>query len=239
MKPNRIMVALAVCFLLTACDKDKPPVLPKPVESAQPASVESAAAGVKLNTAEPVVPTPPLAAAQAPQALQAPPPIPVSSVPSPPSASAADLQALREAFDQQKEADKASIEALQGRLATLEQRLAQSEAKPALQPVASQTKTPRKKTKKTKVPVVSAKRRGAQTMPPHETDATPMLPFFVGSVDTWDGERQVMIRSGGQWRGLKPGDTHEGWRIESTDGQVVRVRSPQGKLWQVEAGQGG
>ena len=51
MKPNRIMVALAVCFLLTACGKDKPPVLPRPVESAKPASVESAAAGVKLDSA--------------------------------------------------------------------------------------------------------------------------------------------------------------------------------------------
>jgi len=233
------MLALAICFLLTACGKDKPPVLPKPVDSAKPASVESAAAGVKLNTAEPVVPTPPLAAAQAPQALQTPPPIQARPEPSPPGASAADVQALREAFDRQKEADKASIEALQGRLATLEQRLVQWEAKPAPQPVASPAKTPKKKPKKPKAPVVSAKRRGAQTVPPHEADAAPVLPFFVGSVDTWDGEKQVMIRSGGQWRGLKPGDSHDGWRIESADGQAVKVRSPQGKLWQVEAGQGG
>lgn len=239
MKPNRIMVALAVCFLLTACGKDKPPVLPKPVDSPKPASVESAAAGVKLNTAEPVVPTPPLAAAQAPQALQTTPPIPVSPVPSPPSASAADVQTLREAFDRQKEADKASIEALQGRLAALEQRFAQWEAKPALRPVASPAKAPKKKPKKLKAPVASAKRRGPQAVPPHEADAAPLLPFFVGSVDTWDGEKQVMIRAGGQWRGLKPGDSHDGWRIESAEGQAVKVRSPQGKLWQVEAGQGG
>ncbi len=233
MKPNRIIVALAVCFLLAACGKDKPPVLPKPVDYAKPASVESAAAGVKLNTAEPVVPTPPLAAPQTP------PPIPVSPVPSPPSASAADLQALREVFDRQKEADKVSIEELQGRLAALEQRLAQVEAKPAPQPVASQAKTPKKKPKKPKALVVSAKRRGPQTVPPHAADAAPVLPFYVGSVDTWDGEKQVMIRADGQWRGLKPGDSHDGWRIESTDGQAVKVRSPQGKLWQVEAGQGG
>jgi hypothetical protein len=239
MKPNRIMVALAVCFLLTACGKDKQAVPSNPVESAKPAHLETAAAGVKLNTAEPVVPTPPLVAPQASQALQTPQPIPVSPVPLPPSASAADLQTLREAFDRQKEADKVSIEALQGRLATLEQRLAQSEAKPAPQPVASPAKTPRKKPKKPKALVVSAKRRGAQTVPPHEADAAPVLPFFVGSVDTWDGEKQVMIRAGGQWRGLKPGDSHDGWRIESTDGQAVKVRSPQGKLWQVEAGQGG
>lgn len=239
MRPNRITVALAVCFLLTACGKDRQPVPPKPVDYAKPVSVESAAAGVKLNTAEPVVSTPPLAAAQAPQALQTPPPLPVSPVPSPPSANAADLQTLREAFDRQKEADKASIEALQSRLAALEQRLAQAEAKPAPQPVASPAKNPKKKPKKPKAPVVSAKRRMPQTMPPHEADAAPVLPFFVGSVDTWDGEKQVMVRSGGQWRGLKPGDTHEGWRIESTDGQAVKVRSPQGRLWQVEAGQGG
>lgn len=241
MKPNRIVAALAVCFLLAACNKDKQPVPANPVESAKPAHLETAAAGVKLNTAEPVVPTPPLAAPQAPQALQTPLPIPVSPVPSPPSASAADLQTLREAFDRQKEADKASIEELQGRLAALEQLLAQWEAKPASQPkpVADQGKAPKKKPKKPKLYVVPAKRKRPQTVPHHQAEAAPALPFYLGSVDTWDGEKQVMIRSGGQWRGLKPGDTHDGWRIESADGQAVTVRSPQGKLWQVQAGQGG
>jgi len=38
---------------------------------------------------------------------------------------------------------------------------------------------------------------------------------------------------------LKPGDSQDGWRIEAADGQVVTLRSPQGKRWQVEARQGG
>lgn len=240
MKPNGIAVALAVClFLLAACNKDKPPVPANPVEFAKPAHLETAAAGVKLNTAEPVVPTLPLAVPQAPQALQTPQPIQARPEPSPSGASAADVQTLREAFDRQKEADRASREDLQTKLAALEQRLAQLEAKLAPQPVASPAKTPKKKPKKPKATVIPAKRRGAKTMLPHTADAAPMLPFFVGSVDTWDGEKQVMIRAGGQWRGLKPGDTHDGWRIESTDGQAVKVRSPQGKLWQIQAGQGG
>jgi hypothetical protein len=238
MKPNRIKVALAVCFLVTACRKDKPPVLPRPVESAKPASVESAAAGVKLNAAEPVVPTPPPAAAQASQALQTPPPIPVSPVPSPPGASAADVQTLREAFDRQKEADKVSIEELQSKLATLAQRLAVLEAKPVSQPVAHQADTP-KKVRKPKTHAVPAKHRSAKIRTIRLADTVPTLPFFVGSVDTWEGEKEVMVRSAGQWVGLKPGDTHGGWRIESTDGQTVTVRSPQGKLWQIQAGQGG
>jgi ribosomal protein L29 len=238
MKPNRIMVALAVCFLLTACGKDKPPVLPKPAESAKPASVESAAAGIKLNTAQPVVATAPPAAAQASQSLQTPPPIPVSPVPLPPGASAADVQALREAFDRQKEADKVSIEELQSKLATLAQRLAVLEAKPASQPVANQAGLP-KKARKPKAHVVPAKRSAAKIRPRRSADTAPTLPFFVGSVDTWEGEKEVMVRSGGQWQGLKPGDTRDGWRIESTDGQAVTVRSPQGKLWQIQARQGG
>ncbi len=240
MKPSRIMVALAVCFLLTACGKDKPPVLPKPAESAKPASVESAAAGVKLNTAEPVVPAPPLAVPPAPQALQTPQPIQARPEPPPPGASAADVQTLREAFDRQKDADKVSIEELQSRLATLAQRLAVLEAKPASQPVAHQADTP-KQARKPKAHTVLARHSAAKISPIRSVlaDTVPVLPFFVGSVDTWEGEKEVMVRSGGQWLGLKPGDTQDGWRIESTDGQAVTLRSPQGKLWQIQAGQGG
>ena len=45
MKSNRIMVALAVCLLLTACGKDKQPVPPKPVDSAKPALEISPSSG--------------------------------------------------------------------------------------------------------------------------------------------------------------------------------------------------
>ena len=47
-----------------------------------------------------------------------------------------------------------------------------------------------------------------------------------------------MVRVGRQWIGLKAGDTRDGWRVESMDGQAVTVRSPQGDLRNIEAGQG-
>ena len=235
MKPNRIAFALIICCLLAACGKDQQPA-PKPLEAAKPAPVEHAAPGVKLNNAEPVVPTPPTGIAPLPP--QTPSPIPVSRESPLPGASAADLQALREAFERQKQADQSSLEELQNKLAALEQRLAQWEAKPSPrpQPAASQVKPAKKKAKKPKAPVVSAKPKALA--PQASADTAPVLPFAVGSVDTWNGEKQVMVRSGGQWRGLRPGDSQDGWRIEAADGQVVTLRSPQGKRWQIEAKQG-
>lgn len=238
MKPNRIALAFIICCLLAACGKDQQPA-PRQAEPAKSAPVEHAAPGVKLNNAEPVVPTLPDRIAPLPP--QTPPPIPISREPPPPSANAADLQALREAFERQNEADKSALEGLQNKLAALEQRLAQWEAKPSPrpQPAASPAKPARKKAKNPKAPVVSAKPTVLKTASLVSADTAPALPFAVGSVDTWNGEKQVMVRSGGQWRGLRPGDSQDGWRIEAADGQVVTLRSPQGKRWQIEAKQGG
>ncbi|MFM8330830.1 MAG: hypothetical protein ACKN9T_04000 [Candidatus Methylumidiphilus sp.] len=238
MRPNRIAAAFIVCCLLAACGKSQQPA-PKQAEPAKPAPVENAAPAVKLNNAEPVVPTPPEGTAPLP--LQTPPPIPVSREPAPPGASAAELQALREAFERQKQADQSTLEGLQNKLAALEQRLAQWEAKPPPrpQPAANPVKPTRKKAKTRKAHVASAKLKVLKTASQASADTAPALPFTVGSVDTWNGEKQVMVRSGGQWRGLKPGDSQDGWRIEAADGQAVTLRSPQGKRWQIEARQGG
>jgi hypothetical protein len=64
----------------------------------------------------------------------------------------------------------------------------------------------------------------------------PPLPFSVESVDTWNGEKTVVVRDGGRLIDLKLGDSHAGWRIEAADGQTVTVRSPQGAAHTVDAG---
>jgi hypothetical protein len=64
----------------------------------------------------------------------------------------------------------------------------------------------------------------------------PPLPFSVESVDTWNGEKNVVIRDGGRLLDLKLGDSHAGWRIEAADGQTVTVRSPHGAAHTVDAG---
>jgi hypothetical protein len=64
----------------------------------------------------------------------------------------------------------------------------------------------------------------------------PPLPFSVESVDTWNGEKNVVIRDGGRLIDLKLGDSHAGWRIEAADGQTVTVRSPRGAAHTVDAG---
>lgn len=229
MRRGRIFVLPVLCLLLSACGKDKPPTPPRLVESAKPVSVEPA----KLNAAEPLLP----AVHPAIPALPTPPPI--ASVPS--GASAADLQALRGEFEHQREADKAAIDGLQGKLAGMEERLAKLESKPTAGLVADKPKTHRPRPAKPKTAALSIRRRvlPVQAKPPGQDEEPPALPFYVGSVDTWDGEKQVMVRAGGQWQGLRLGDSHQGWRIESADGQAVTVRSPQGRLWQVQAGQGG
>jgi hypothetical protein len=163
----------------------------------------------------------------------------------------ADLQALREAIARQTEASKGQAEQLQSAVAALGQRLAQLEAGPASQPqpatnLVNKPKKPNspKKTKnpgKPKNPnptAATAKHKPVQALPHHPAGGTAQLPFAVASVDTWDGEKQAMVRVGRQWIGLKAGDTRDGWRIESMDGQAVTVRSPQGDIRHIEAGQG-
>jgi hypothetical protein len=62
------------------------------------------------------------------------------------------------------------------------------------------------------------------------------LPFSVESVDTWNGEKTVVVRSQGRLIDLRPGDSHQGWRIESAHGQTVTVRTPDGGKHTIEAG---
>ena len=166
----------------------------------------------------------------------------------------ADMQALREAMARQAEASKGQAEQLQSALAALEQRLAQLEASPASLPQAlgktvkganaAQRPNPLHKPKtpgKPKNPgqaAATAEPKPAQASPHHPAGGTAQLPFAVAAVDTWDGEKQAMVRVGSQWVGLKAGDTRDGWRIESMDGQAVTVRSPQGDVRNIEAGQG-
>ena len=169
----------------------------------------------------------------------------------------ADLQALREAMARQAEASKSQAEQLQSALAALGQRLSQLESRLASLPQASgkpaqDTKAAhkpnlphkRKNLVKSKSPrhsmptAATAKPKQVSALPHHSAGGTAQLPFAVASVDTWDGEQQAMVRVGRQWVGLKAGDTRDGWRIESMDGQAVTVRSPQGDIRHIEAGQG-
>jgi hypothetical protein len=133
-------------------------------------------------------------------------------------------------------------------VAALGQRLAQLEARPASQTksatnLVNKPKKPNhfkkpKKPHKPHTPAATAQPKPVQALPHHPAGGTAQLPFAVASVDTWDGEKQAMVRVGRQWIGLKAGDTRDGWRIESMDGQAVTVRSPQGDIRHIEAGQG-
>jgi hypothetical protein len=60
----------------------------------------------------------------------------------------------------------------------------------------------------------------------------------VDAVNLWGGEQQIVIRAGGRRIDLKPGDSYGGWRVESADGQTVKLRSPSGKIQEAEAGSG-
>lgn len=215
-------------LLLSACGKDKPPIPPKPVEAAKPLAVEAA----RLNAAEPVL----LAAPQAVPDLQVPP-----AASAPPGASAADWQALRSELERQREADKAGLDGLQERLAALEANLARLEARLAASPPADKPKAarPEPAKPKTAAPPTGGTASSRQAKPSAPKEALPPLPFYLGSVDTWDGEKQVMVRADGQWQALKPGETWQGWRVESVDGQMVTLCNPQGRCRQVRARQDG
>lgn len=60
--------------------------------------------------------------------------------------------------------------------------------------------------------------------------------FSVESVDTWNGEKRVVLRDGaGGFVDRKIGDIHSGWRIEATDGQSVTLRGPKGQERRIDA----
>ena len=228
----------------------------EPAVSATPVVATQATGTVATPTRQPdspaVVPdgqAKPSPTSQAPNQL----PAQVSVEPAPAAGVGldADLQALREAMARQAEASKSQAEQLQSALAALGQRLDQLESRPASPPQASgkpaQKPTPPHKPKnlvKPKNPkhstptAATVKPKRVSALPHHPAGDTALLPFAVASVDTWDGEKQAVVRVGRQWIGLKAGDTRDGWRIESMDGQAVTVRSPQGDIRNIEAGQG-
>jgi hypothetical protein len=234
----------------------------EPVVSATPVVATQAPGSVATPTRQPDSPVlvPDVQAKTSPTS-QATHQLPVQISQEPASAAGvgmdADLQALREAMARQADVGKSQAEAVQSALAALGQRLAQLEARPASQAQASRrsaqdTKAAPKPTppRKPKNPVKSKNSRhatpAATTVKPKQVSALPhhsaggqaSLPFAVASVDTWDGEKQAVVRVGNQWIGLKAGNTRDGWRIESMDGQAVTVRSPQGDIRNIEAGQG-
>jgi hypothetical protein len=101
---------------------------------------------------------------------------------------------------------------------------------PKAQPVRPVRKNPRVPPSTTSLPVKTLRRRAPSPGSP--------LPFSVESVDTWNGEKTVVVRSQGRLIDLKPGESHHGWRIESAQGQTVTVRTPDGGEHTIEAGEG-
>ncbi len=111
-------------------------------------------------------------------------------------------------------------------LASLGRSAAGAEGTPAEKP-------PRPRKTGPKPPAAPSQRRA-------QADASsPPLPFFVESVDTWNGEKTVVVRDGGRLAVLKPGDRHAGWRVESADGRTVTLRGPGGGTRTATAGEGG
>jgi hypothetical protein len=84
----------------------------------------------------------------------------------------------------------------------------------------------------------STSSRPVKALPPREPspEQRARLPFSVESVDTWNGEKTIVVRSRGRLIDLRPGDSHQGWRIESAQGQTVTVRTPDGHDHTIEAG---
>lgn len=111
-------------------------------------------------------------------------------------------------------------------LAVLGQSAANADGAPAEKP-------PRLRKASQKPPAAPPQRR------PAAAAATPPLPFFVESVDTWNGEKTVVVRDGDRLAILKPGDRHAGWRVESADGRTVTLRGPGGGTRTATAGGGG
>lgn len=72
------------------------------------------------------------------------------------------------------------------------------------------------------------------------TESSPSpLPFFVESIDTWNGQKTVVIRQGGKLIDVRPGESRAGWRVESADGNTVTLIDPRGAARTVTAGEEG
>lgn len=211
-----------------------PPVAePVPPESAAPVSEEAPEPSGPIETAPiELPPDPPANPAQ----ITATPPAPVSAAPAPetPRPEPATAEALVR-IAQTLETQRAMIERLErglqvqgDRLAGLEAGAETAQAPGAPPPRARKRTAPELPPSMTQPQARLAQRRGREDAPP--------LPFYIESVDTWNGEPRVVVRADGRLIDLKPGDRHGDWRIKAAQGQAVTLLSPDGRERTVTAG---
>jgi hypothetical protein len=201
------------------------------LDPAPPAPVAEDAAAASAQDTAPVAPPASPGPAAVPStpapATSIPPPAPVPAAGTAGGESLTHIAKLLETHQALIERLERREQVLSDRIEGLEVRAESAREKPA-SPAAP--KTPRLPPETTSRPVKTLQRRA----PPQGAP----LPFSVESVDTWNGEKTVVVRDGGRLIDLKPGDSHAGWRIETADGQTVTVRSPHGAAHTVEAGAG-
>jgi hypothetical protein len=200
------------------------------LDTAPPAPVAQDAAASSAQDSATVAPATPSAAPVSPSSAA----VPATPTP-PPTAGTAGGESLTQ-IAKLLETHQALIERLErreqvlsDRLENLEVRAESARDKPVAPTVPKSSRLP---PTTTSLPV--------KTLPQGRvaTPKAPPLPFSVESVDTWNGEKTVVVRDGGRLIDLKPGDSHAGWRIEAADGQTVTVRSPHGAAHTVDAGAG-
>lgn len=192
-------------------------------DTTAPTAVQSVDEALTIALAAPLPPAEP--------APQAPP-----GAPDPTATTAFQPQADQPASQETPQTDalRQQLGALELKVAALDARLqAQQEILDARPAAHDHTAAP--------VTTASApiKRRRRKTVRPapavqfqaHEQALTPEVlppPFTVEAVDTWDGEKRVVIRDGGRFVDLKEGDHYQGWTVRSTLGQSVTLRNAAG-----------
>lgn len=221
--------------------QDRPNPTPEPPPVAEPLPIESTAAPVAPEAPEPsgqvetapveLPPDPPPTSQAAPgrPAPMAEPP--ASEPPRPEPATAEALVRIAQTLETQR----AMIERLERGNQVLSDRLAGLEVHGETAQAPS-------------APPPRARKRPASELPPSTTqpqarltqrrgrDDAPPLPFYIESVDNWNGEPRVVVRADGRLIDLKPGDSHGDWRIKSAQGQAVTLLSSDGRERTVTAG---
>jgi hypothetical protein len=144
-------------------------------------------------------------------------------------------------LDPRVEAHEAMIQRMDGVLAEYGKRLQEIEkgletiSSPASAKQAVLTVKPKIRKPKNRVPPKAMISKLAEPKRRRQADAEAPLSFSVESVDTWNGEKRVVLRQGATIFDKKIGDAHDGWRIDSTDGQSVTLRGPKGEYRHVDA----
>jgi hypothetical protein len=195
-----------------------------------PVSRDAAASSARESaTAAPASPGPAAVPSTPAPATSIPPPAPVPAAGTAGGESLTHIAKLLETHQALIERLERREQVLSDRIEGLEVRAESRREKPAAPTVPKASRLP---PTTTSLPV--------KTLPQRRVVSPkgPPLPFSVESVDTWNGEKTVVVRDGGRLIDLKPGDSHAGWRIEAADGQTVTVRSPHGAAHTVEAGAG-